>query len=241
MPHQRSRSEPGFIENWKSYSHPRYERRASLQNWFPCHRWLFFNESRLSQDHYRRGVWAYRQSFLDSFLSCLFVLSDGEIISAFDNTVTSRPTEDMTLISPTDHKEADTRLFLHVNGMGRKDFSRVMIQTVDIDVFLLSVSLYEKLGLEQHWADFGSGKHRCYLPIHQMILNPVKRDGSSLRSLDVINFCPSLVTYQRLLQEKCEIFSLMWDTDILRCNAFIGAFRSSTSPSGIELCRCQQL
>ena len=107
----------------------------------------------------------------------MFVLSDGEIISAFDNTVTSRPTEEVTLITPTDHEEADTLLFLHVNDMGMKGFNRVMIRTVDTDAFLLSVSLYEKLGLEQHWADFGSGKHRCYLPIHQMILNPVKRDG----------------------------------------------------------------
>ena len=107
----------------------------------------------------------------------LFVLSDGEIISAFDNTVTSRPTENVTLISPTDHEKADTWLFLHVNDMGRKGFNRVMIRTVDTDVLLLSVSLYERLGLEQLWVDFGSGKHRCYLPIHHMILDPVKRDG----------------------------------------------------------------
>ena len=45
-----------------------------------------------------------------------------------------------------------------------------MIRTVDTDVFLLSISLYDDLNLEQLWIDFGSGKQRCFLPIHDMVL-----------------------------------------------------------------------
>ena len=52
-----------------------------------------------------------------------------------------------------------------------------MIRTVDTDVFLLAISLYDRLNLEQLWIDFGSGKQRCYLPIHKMVLDTVKRNG----------------------------------------------------------------
>ena len=42
---------------------------------------------------------------------------------------------------------------------------------------MLSISLYDDLDLEQLWIDFGSGKQRCILPIHLMVLNPLKLDG----------------------------------------------------------------
>ena len=80
-------------------------------------------------------------------------------------------------LSPPDHEEADTRLLLHVKDMERKGLSRVMIRTVDTDMFLLSISLYDDLDLEQIWIDFGSGEQRCFLPIHEMVLDPLKRDG----------------------------------------------------------------
>ena len=67
------------------------------------------------------------KSELFRFLSQkLFHESDGAIISAFDSTVISLPLEDVTLMSPTDHEEADTRLFLHVNDMSHKGLKSVM-------------------------------------------------------------------------------------------------------------------
>ena len=53
----------------------------------------------------------------------------------------------------------------------------MMIRKVDTDMFLLSISLYDDLDLEQLWIDFGSGKQRCILPIHLMVLDPLKRYG----------------------------------------------------------------
>ena len=112
------------------------------------------------------------------FLSLeIFKLSDRAIISAYDDKVTSTTDEDITLLSPSDHEEADTCLFLHVNDMATEGFTRVMIRTVDTDVLMLSISLFDDLQLDELWIDFGSGKQRCYLPIHEMILDPVKRVG----------------------------------------------------------------
>ena len=84
-------------------------------------------------------------------------LSEGTIISAFDGTVTCQQNDNVEFMSPTDHEEADTRVFLHVNDMSRKGITRVMIRTVDTDVFLLAISLYDRLNLEQLWIDFVSG------------------------------------------------------------------------------------
>ena len=47
-------------------------------------------------------------------------ISNGDIISAFDDTVTSKPVENVVQMAPTDHQEADTRLFLHVIDMSHK-------------------------------------------------------------------------------------------------------------------------
>ena len=105
----------------------------------------------------------------------IFKLSEGEISSAFDATIASK--REYMALSPTDHEEADTRLEqtgTDMGDMGRKSLSRVMIRTVDTDVFLLSISLYDDVDLEQLWIDFGSGKQRCFLPMHEMVLDPLK-------------------------------------------------------------------
>ena len=73
-----------------------------------------------------------------SFLSREVFKLDDDITSALDDTIASK-WENMAL-SPTDPK-ADTRLFLHVKDRERKRLSRVMIRTVDADMFLLSISL----------------------------------------------------------------------------------------------------
>ena len=53
----------------------------------------------------------------------------------------------------------------------------MMIRTVDTDVLLLSISHLDDLDLEQLWIDFGSGKQPCFLPIHEMVLDPLKPGG----------------------------------------------------------------
>ena len=99
-----------------------------------------------------------KSEFFRFLLEEIFNLRDGNIISAFDSTVTSQPAENVVLMSPTHHDEADTRLFLHVNAMATKGLTWVMIRTVDTDVCLFSISLYNSLNLEQLWIDFGSGE-----------------------------------------------------------------------------------
>ena len=52
-----------------------------------------------------------------------------------------------------------------------------MIRTVDTDVLVLAISLFNDFGVTQLWIDFGSGKHRIFLPIHEMCIDEIKRMG----------------------------------------------------------------
>ena len=83
------------------------------------------------------------------------------------------------MLSPTDHEEADTRLFLHVhvNVMSHKGLKSVMIQTVDTHVLNLALSFFHELQQENFQVDFGSGKQRCFLPIHDIVLDPGRVAG----------------------------------------------------------------
>ena len=57
---------------------------------------------------------------LFKFLSMeIFKLSDGAIIFCIHDRITSTADEGSLLLTPSDHEEADTRLFLHVNDMAR--------------------------------------------------------------------------------------------------------------------------
>ena len=52
-----------------------------------------------------------------------------------------------------------------------------MIHTVDTDIIIIAISLYPSLGTDHLWIDFGSGKNRCMIPIHDIVLNQIRRRG----------------------------------------------------------------
>ena len=85
----------------------------------------------------------------------------------------------------------DTRLFLHVKDAVQNGFENVMIRTVDTDVLILS-TLYNSLNAQTLWVDFGMGKNRCYIPVHDIVLDPIRRKGLrffySLTGCDQVSF-----------------------------------------------------
>ena len=107
----------------------------------------------------------------------LSTLSDSKIICAYDDTVANKYDDDVTFLTPSDHEEADTRVFLHVKDITRKGLKNDMIHTVDTDVLILAISLYQSLGTDNLWVDFGSGKNRSIIPLHDVVLDPIKRKG----------------------------------------------------------------
>ena len=85
------------------------------------------------------------------------------LICAYDDTCISSSSElDSSNLTSCNHEEADTRVFLHVKDMTQQGHTKMVIRTVDTDVLVLAVSVYEQLQeeMEELWVDFGAGKNR---------------------------------------------------------------------------------
>ena len=67
-----------------------------------------------------------------------------------------------------------------------------MIRTVDTDVLILSIILCNSLSAQTLWVDLGMGKNRCYIPVHDIVLDPIIRKGLrffySLTRYDLVSF-----------------------------------------------------
>ena len=74
---------------------------------------------------------------------------------------------DISRIDPCNHEEADTRLILHVLDGSNNGYKKISIVTVDTDVVVISLYHFFSLDLDELWIDFGVGKNRKYLPIHE--------------------------------------------------------------------------
>ena len=53
-----------------------------------------------------------------------------------------------TAISPTDHEEANTRMFVHCKHSSEQGFTNVLIHTVDSDVMMIEIHLFNEQHLE---------------------------------------------------------------------------------------------
>ena len=125
--------------------------------------------------------------------------SHGEIICAFDNCICCH-TEEKLQVCPTNHEEGDTRVFLHVKDIVDEGFPRVMVRTVDTDVFVIAISLFNDLHISELWIDFGSGKHRAFLPIHQIQLEEIKCKG--LRFFYCFTGCDQVSFFANVSKKK---------------------------------------
>eukprot|EP00794_Sanderia_malayensis_P010250 gene10250-11304_t len=72
-------------------------------------------------------------------------------------------------LSPCNHEEADTRLFLHVKHCSQEGNSKVLIKTVDTDVVIIAIAKFTFLALDELWIEFGAGKNRRWIPIHRIV------------------------------------------------------------------------
>ncbi len=72
-------------------------------------------------------------------------------------------------LAPCNHEEADTRMFVHIKHAANRGHRKVTLRTVDTDVVVLSLSFFSELGVEELWIEFGVGKLRRWLPIHEYV------------------------------------------------------------------------
>ena len=69
--------------------------------------------------------------------------------------------------------EADTLVFLHVKNITKRRHRKIVIRTVDTNVLVLALSVYEKLkkDMEELQVEFGARKNREFFPVHEMTGN----------------------------------------------------------------------
>ncbi|XP_071853660.1 uncharacterized protein [Apostichopus japonicus] len=78
------------------------------------------------------------------------------------------PPQDTSNLSPCDHEEADTRMILHLSHAFHEGFQNILIRTVDTDVVVLTIAAVSKLGIQESWVAFGTGKNFRYIPVHEI-------------------------------------------------------------------------
>lgn len=66
---------------------------------------------------------------------------------------------DMNCLGPCNHEEADTRMMLHLADAVYCGYRKILIRTVDTDVVVLAISVFENLALEEVFIAFGVGQN----------------------------------------------------------------------------------
>lgn len=92
-------------------------------------------------------------------------------------------------IRPCNIEEADERMLLHVNHAA-KQFSKHLIKTVDSDVIVISVTVFNQLqGVNELWIEFGRGKTLKYIPIHEIVNSLGKVSSRAVSFLHALSGC----------------------------------------------------
>ena len=87
-----------------------------------------------------------------------------------EHVISSSATE-IDRLSPCNHEEADTRMFLHLKDLSEKGHRKITLKTVDTDVVVIALSQFHKLEIEELWIEFGTGTNLHWLPIHEYANN----------------------------------------------------------------------
>ena len=94
--------------------------------------------------------WWKQNWFLSQEVIHLPTEEDKTIYSTIGTEVLcSLATADVSSIAPCSHKEADTHLFVHVADAVRKGFQKVMVHTVDTDVLVLAIAMFNQIGADE--------------------------------------------------------------------------------------------
>ena len=84
------------------------------------------------------------------------------VVSHNDSAYTSQDNVDVSFLIPCCHEEADIRMLLAKDGV-RHGVQNIMLETVDIDVLVLCVSIEAQIGANNLWIAFSTGATLIYI------------------------------------------------------------------------------
>ena len=99
------------------------------------------------------------------------ISGDSLVIATLCESMLSNKPIDSTILSPCNHEEADTRIFLHVKHISSysTEERRFCICAADTDVVIIAISVFDQLGCTELWIEFGIGSNKLWLPIHHYV------------------------------------------------------------------------
>ena len=121
--------------------------------------------------------------------------SNKEIVVTDGIEVLVSPVRDTTLLAPCLHEEADTRMFVHAADAASRRHKKMIVRTVDTDVVVLAVSVFEQLGIDELWLDFGVGKHRKYIASHLVAQAIGRRKSKCLPFFHALTGCDTTSSF----------------------------------------------
>ena len=147
----------------------------------------------------------------------IFATVGKEVFSSPKSTIFD---SNYSLISPCSHEEADTRMLLHAKHAVVQGHQVICLKTVDTDVVVLAVSMHSKIGSEELWIDFGTGKDRRFIPAHEIANNLGKEKSFGLLMFHSLSGCDTTSNFSGIgkktawsawekLPEISEVFSCL--------------------------------
>ena len=93
-----------------------------------------------------------------------------DMVATIDHeAITNSQTITLDNITPCNHEEADTRLFLHALNASMNGHTSLTIRSSDTDVLVIAIHHFKDLKLEHLWIATGTGKDFRYLPVHEIV------------------------------------------------------------------------
>ena len=131
-------------------------------------------------------------SFLSKQLVSNAQLGDILMLSTLNDMVLiNKPYDyDSSRIQPSNHIEADTRIFMHLAHAAHAGHTKAYIRTVDSDIVVLAVAFFNEIATLTHlWIGFGTGKHYRDIPIHDICKRLTKDEARALPFFHALTGC----------------------------------------------------
>lgn len=125
---------------------------------------------------------------------------------------------DIQNISPCNHEEADSRIFVHLADAVDKGYRYTMIRANDTDIVVLAVSVFQKLNITELWIHFGTGKDSRYIAIHQIALSLGPQKSFALPMFHALTGCDFVSAFANKGKKTA------WDTWLV-CPAITGVLQ----------------
>ena len=77
-----------------------------------------------------------------------------------------------------------------------------MIRTVDTDVMIIAISMFQHLGISELWIAFGTGKNFRYVPIHDIVKEPGPTKARSLIAFHAFTGCDQTSSFVGIVKTQ---------------------------------------